>query len=180
MPASIFNGDSVKILKDKLKFKSTSVQIITGDSDDPASVAKSAPQGSLYLRSGTNVWYIKQDSGSSTNWSQIIDEDLTQTLNNKQVFLQGDATAPLEAATKQQVDAAINGVQRKASVKVSTTGNITLSGEQTIDGVLTSANRVLVKMQSDQTENGIYVSAAGAWSRSTDANSSAELNHALV
>lgn len=179
MPASIFQGDSVKLLKDKLKFK-TGSQIITGDSDDPTSVAKDAPQGSLYLRSSTNVWYNKQDSGSSTNWSQVIDADLTQTLNNKQVFLQADATLPLEATTKQQLDAAIDGVQRKASVKVSTTANITLSGEQTIDGVLTSANRVLVKSQSTQSENGIYVSAAGAWSRATDANSSAELNHAIV
>lgn len=179
MPAAIFNADSVKILKDKLKFK-TGSQIITGDSDDPTSTAKSAPQGSVYLRSTTNVWYLKQDSGSTTNWSQIIDTDLTQTLNNKQVFLQGDATAPLEAATKQQLDAAIDGVQRKASVSVSTTANITLSGEQTIDGVLTSASRVLVKSQSTASENGIYVSAAGAWSRATDANSSSELNHAIV
>lgn len=179
MPAAIFNGDSVKILKDKLKFK-TGLQVLTGDSDDPTSVAKDAPQGSIYLRSSTNVWYLKQDSGSSTNWSQIIDSDLTQTLNNKQVFLQGDATAPLEAATKQQLDAAIDGVQRKASVSVSTVSNITLSGEQTIDGVLTSASRVLVKSQSTASENGIYVSAAGAWSRTSDANSSSELNHAIV
>jgi hypothetical protein len=59
------------------------------------------------------------------------------------------------------------------SVPIATTANITLSGEQTIDGVLTSASRVLVKDQTDQTTNGIYVSAAGAWARSTDANTGA-------
>jgi len=40
---------------------------------------------------------------------------------------------------------------------VATTANITLSGEQTIDGVLTSTNRVLVKDQTAGAENGIYV-----------------------
>lgn len=94
--------------------------------------------------------------------------------------LNADAVNPLEAATKQQLDAAINGIQRKSAVIVATTGNITLSGEQTIDGVLTSTSRVLVKDQTNQDENGIYISAAGAWARSSDANSSSELNHAIV
>lgn len=68
----------------------------------------------------------------------------------------------------------------KSPCAVATTGNITLSGEQTIDGVLTSASRVLVKNQTTTSQNGIYVSAAGAWSRSTDANEDAELEGAAV
>lgn len=63
----------------------------------------------------------------------------------------------------------------KAPVIVATTANITLSGEQTIDGILTSASRVLVKNQTDAKQNGIYVSAAGAWSRSTDADVGSEI-----
>lgn len=54
------------------------------------------------------------------------------------------------------------------SVAVATSANITLSGEQTIDGILTSADRVLVKNQTVASENGLYLSAAGAWSRTTD------------
>ncbi|GAH59053.1 unnamed protein product, partial [marine sediment metagenome] len=42
------------------------------------------------------------------------------------------------------------------AVAVATTETITLSGEQTIDGILTSEDRVLVKDQTDPTENGIY------------------------
>jgi len=53
-------------------------------------------------------------------------------------------------------------------------GNITLSGEQTIDGVLSSTSRVLVSTQTDASENGLYTSAAGAWSRVADADASAE------
>jgi len=62
----------------------------------------------------------------------------------------------------------------KTSVRCATTANITLSGEQTIDGIATSADRVLVKNQSTGAENGIYVSASGAWARSTDLNEDAE------
>lgn len=68
----------------------------------------------------------------------------------------------------------------KSPCVVATTANITLSGEQTIDGVLTSASRVLVRSQTSTLQNGIYVSAAGAWSRATDADSAAELEGAAV
>lgn len=56
----------------------------------------------------------------------------------------------------------------KQPVRLATTANITLSGEQTIDGSLTSDDRVLVKNQTDTTENGIYVSGSGDWERATD------------
>lgn len=68
----------------------------------------------------------------------------------------------------------------KTDVAAATTGNITLSGEQTIDGVLTSTSRVLVKNQGNAEENGIYVSGVGAWTRSTDADSESELINAAV
>jgi hypothetical protein len=58
----------------------------------------------------------------------------------------------------------------KAPVAVATTGAIVLSGEQTIDGVLTSSSRVLVKDQADQTTNGIYDSSSAAWTRAQDAD----------
>ena len=83
-------------------------------------------------------------------------------------------------ATTTYVDNLIDGLKWKPSVKVATTGNITLSGEQTIDGVLTSANRVLVWQQSTPSENGIYVSGAGAWTRAADASTGTELVSAAV
>lgn len=68
----------------------------------------------------------------------------------------------------------------KASVRAATTANITLSGAQTIDGVsVVAGNRVLVKDQSTGSQNGIYVAAAGAWSRATDADASAEVTSGL-
>jgi hypothetical protein len=57
----------------------------------------------------------------------------------------------------------------KAACRVATTANITLSGEQTIDGVAVVADdRVLVWFQTDQTQNGIYVASASAWARAYD------------
>jgi hypothetical protein len=66
----------------------------------------------------------------------------------------------------------IGSTNQKSDVRAATTANITLSGAQTIDGVACVAgNRVLVKSQTNAAENGIYVVAAGAWSRAFDMNS---------
>ena len=94
--------------------------------------------------------------------------------------LNADPTSNLHAATKQYVDNNIQGFSHKTSVRCATTANITLSGEQTLDGVTTSTDRVLVKEQTDASENGIYVSAAGAWTRATDADAWDELVSAFV
>ena len=59
----------------------------------------------------------------------------------------------------------------KAPVRAATTANITLSGLQTIDGiVLVVADRVLVKDQDDAITNGLYEADTGAWTRTKDFN----------
>lgn len=67
----------------------------------------------------------------------------------------------------------IDGVQASTALKApcvaATTGNITLSGEQAIDGVsVASGNRVLVKDQTDSKENGIYIASTTGWARAPD------------
>jgi hypothetical protein len=93
------------------------------------------------------------------------------------LILNADPVQALGAATRQYVDAIAQGLSVKQSVRAATTGsNITLSGAQTIDGIaLNAGDRVLVKDQTSQTTNGIYVVAAGAWSRASDADLAAEL-----
>lgn len=57
----------------------------------------------------------------------------------------------------------------KAPCRTATTANITLSGLQTIDGVtLIENDRVLVKDQTTQSENGIYLASTGSWTRAKD------------
>lgn len=75
-----------------------------------------------------------------------------------------------DAATKNYVDSTAQGLDVKASVRCASTANIaTLSGLLTVDGVtVVSGDRVLVKNQSTQSQNGIYVASSTAWSRSSD------------
>jgi len=88
---------------------------------------------------------------------------------------------PTDLANKSYVDAYIQGLSFKQPAQVATTANITLSGLQTIDGYTTLVgDRVLVKNQSSQANNGIYVAASGAWVRSSDANTYAELVAAFL
>lgn len=69
----------------------------------------------------------------------------------------------------------------KQSVRVATTGNITLSGAQTIDSVpVVAGDRVLVKNQTNAWLNGIYVVANGAWIRAADADASVEVTSELM
>lgn len=64
--------------------------------------------------------------------------------------------------------------------RTTTTGNITLSGLQTVGGVALAANNlVLVKDQTTQTENGLYLAASGAWTRSTLHNTDATLRRVV-
>lgn len=64
----------------------------------------------------------------------------------------------------------------KAPVVAATTTNITLAGEQTIDGVaVVAGDRVLVKDQTAGAENGIYNATTGAWSRATDWDASGDV-----
>jgi hypothetical protein len=83
--------------------------------------------------------------------------------------LGADPAAPLHAATKQYVDNVAAGLDIKASCRAATTAGVTLSGAQTIDGVaVVAGDRVLVKDQAAPEQNGIYVCAAGAWTRAPD------------
>jgi len=86
-----------------------------------------------------------------------------------------------DIANKSYVDTVAQGLDTKASVVAGTTVNITLSGTQTIDGiVLVSGDRVLVKNQTASADNGLYLCAAGAWTRTTDMNTWAQVPGAYV
>lgn len=76
----------------------------------------------------------------------------------------------------------IGSLPWKHFAELATTANITLSGNQTIDGVSTANNmRVLVKNQSTASQNGMYTASSGAWSRASDLDlGSGELDNGAV
>ena len=112
------------------------------------------------------------------------DGHVTVTLNDDAdptMAANSDARVPTQAAVVAKIAAAIAGLSWKQRVRAATTANITLSGAQTIDGVsVIAGDRVLVKDQSTASQNGLYDAASGSWTRTTDADSGAELVNASV
>lgn len=113
---------------------------------------------------------------------------LTNSLqvNNQNITMLADGVSASDAATYGQVLALANGLDWKASVRAMAGTTITPSGAQTIDGVACIAgDRVLLAGQGGNVttphdKNGIYVVAAGAWSRATDADSDAEVTAGMT
>jgi hypothetical protein len=103
------------------------------------------------------------------------------SFNSQRITNLAEPSASTDAATKNYVDSVAQGLDVKASVVAATTANITLTAPQTIDGIsVIAGDRVLVKNQTTASANGIYVVAAGAWTRAVDADSWAELISAFV
>ena len=94
-------------------------------------------------------------------------------------------SGPNDIVNQAYVDAVAQGLAFKQPANFTTTGNITLSG-LAVQGngdwtaTLTAGNRILVKNQTAGADNGIYVAAAGAWSRSSDANTWNEIVSAYL
>lgn len=101
-------------------------------------------------------------------------------MNTQRLTGLGEPASAQDAATKNYVDNVSAGLDPKASCRAATTANITLSAPQTIDGVaVVAGDRVLVKNQTVASANGIYVVAAGAWTRSADAEVSSEVTSGM-
>jgi hypothetical protein len=95
----------------------------------------------------------------------------------------GTPTAGTDASTKAYVDAAISGLSWKDTCRLASTANIVVGtgGTPTIDGVTSvSGDRILLRAQTAPAENGIWVAAAGAWARATDALLAGDLLNAAV
>ena len=124
-------------------------------------------------------------SGLSITNSTINSTTIGAITPSTGVFSSGQVNATpvgsTDIANKQYVDSVAAGLSWKQPVAVATLTNITLSGLQTIDTYTTLAgDRVLVKNQSTAANNGIYIAASGAWTRSTDADTWNELIGAIT
>jgi hypothetical protein len=140
---------------------------------------------STYLKGGTTPSWATLNVAALSDAANVVQTSGTFTLGGTYTFsnnvvLNGTPTLDTHAVSKGYVDGLINGLSWKDSVDVATTANITLSGEQTIDGVTTSSSRILVKNQSTLSQNGIFITGAGAWTRATDMDAWSEVPAAAV
>jgi hypothetical protein len=125
------------------------------------------------LAKGTNVTVT---AGTGGNIVLAPEGSGTVDVSSKRITGLATPTQATDAATKGYVDGAAQGLDIKNSVRVATTTNITLSGTQTVDSVvLVAGNRVLVKDQTNASQNGIYVVSASSWTRALDADDNGEL-----
>ena len=142
----------------------------------PAGTPFSASSGGSFDNVAiTNSTYNGGTIGLTTPVTNATITNLTLTTGT----ISTSPTSNNDLVNKAYVDAAAQGLQLLQPAAVATTANLAaLSGLLTIDGVtVTAGQRVLVKDQTSAQFNGVYVAAAGAWSRSTDTDTYAELQN---
>ena len=164
----------------------TDVQAYNAKLNDIAGLA--VTDGNFVVGNGSN---FVAESGSTARTSLGLGTIATQAANNVAVTGGsitglGDPASSSDAATKNYVDQAVAGLRTRIIAEAGTTANVDLTADlqngDTIDGVtLVTGDRVLVKDQTDATENGLYlVVASGTASRDPEHDTIAELSGGMV
>lgn len=147
-----------------------------------------AQEGSYYLdlanATGTTTAAKISDFNTAVRTNRL-DQMATPTASvafgSQKITGLADGSNAADGATYGQLLAVIEGKKWKDPVRAASTTDLTLSGTQTIDGVaVVAGDRVLAAGQTAAAASGIYVVAAGAWARATDADLAAEYNNATV
>jgi hypothetical protein len=173
--------------------------VITGDASGATTDTTFGLATVSQAATGTFLKVTLDTKGRVTGNTAVTTADITALVDATYVNLSGDTMTgnlimsgatvtglpdPVnasDAANKNYVDNAVTGLSWKQAVAILSITDIALTGLYSIQGyTLLAGDRVLVTNQTTDADNGIYVAAAGAWVRATDANVFSELNGASV
>ncbi|MCM2354614.1 MAG: hypothetical protein NDI63_13435 [Pseudobdellovibrio sp.] len=158
----------------------------TDNSNTRRSLSAIAASGVTSAGIISSLGYTPADNASVTSLTSTVASSFT-TLTNS-VNTTGSSITTLTSTVNTlstsitNLTAAVSGIATGAKVaRFATLANITLSGLQTIDGSAVAAgDRVLVKNQTLRRNNGLYIAAAGAWTRAPELDTWTEILGAEV
>lgn len=125
-----------------------------------------------------------QPTDAEAIWFNNLQEEVCNVIETNGIALDGNVRTQLYQAIQLMI-AGSAANDYKASVRFTTTGNIVLSGLGTQAGgdwgaALTAGDRILPKEQTAGADRTIWIAAAGAWTRATDADGVGELTSGAI
>lgn len=157
---------------DNITLQSTgAIQLI--DANGVGGITLESDGGTISLIGNDSVG-VEKTKLEISNAQMLITDSRTTPAGLEYAADYSTTFTPESLVSKRYVDAIASGLVPKDAVMVATTAgdgdiDLTTGGLLTIDGYTVSdGDRVLVKNQTDATENGIYIASASTWVRSAD------------
>lgn len=157
------------------------VHILASDPGSPT-------DGQVWYNSTTNLLKVRENGVTIQlgRLDQISAPTASVNLNSQKITSLLDGTSAQDAVTKNQLDAAVLGMDLREEVRVAAVTNGTLASAyengDVVDGVtLATGDRILLAGQTAGSENGIYtVNASGAPTRATDFDSASDAERGIL
>ncbi len=169
----------------------------TGPQGIQGIVGPTGPQGNTGATGATGAPGVVQAitgsanvtiTGTATNpivaTTGVVDTTTVQTIAGVKTFSSAPVVPtplnPTDATNKGYVDSVATGLDVKASVRVASNANHSMTAPGAVDGVTLATNdRVLLKAQTTGSENGIYTWTGTTLTRSSDANTNAKVTSGM-